>query len=188
MVQIHPRNQPSQSLPDPRTSTVIIRADLCCDVRDFGRVTDGETLWAAARFQCRFSCRFSVGFCVGAGLCRIMQASYAAHILLQLAASCTPMHTANMDFESAASASSAIPALGRLFHCTAAVANFEYDHAGSEFFTGAAIIGNSTRKVAPSPERLSTPIEPRCCVTIHCAMASPRPAPPCARLRALSTR
>jgi hypothetical protein len=76
----------------------------------------------------------------------------------------------------------------RLFHCTAAVANFEYGHAGSGLCTGVATSGNSTRKIAPSPGWLSTPIEPRCWVTIHCAMARPRPAPPWARFRALSTR
>jgi len=49
-------------------------------------------------------------------------------------------------------------------------------------------MGNSTRNVEPCPGRLSTRIEPPCCVTIHCAMANPKPAPPWARLRALSTR
>ena len=92
------------------------------------------------------------------------------------------------DFESPASASSAIPALGRFFYCTAAVTNFEYAHAGCGFWTGAAIKGNSTRKTAPLPGRLSTVMEPWCCVTIQRAIARPRPAPPCSRLRALSTR
>src|ERR1700726_808715 len=74
----------------------------------------------------------------------------------------TPKTRRSADFESAASASSAIPASGRLFHCTGAVVNFEYDHTGSGFFTGTAIKGTSTRKVVPAPERLSTAMEPRC--------------------------
>ncbi len=49
---------------------------------------------------------------------------------------------------------------------------------GWGFWTGAEVRGSSTRNVAPCPGTLSMAMEPRCWVTIHCAMAKPSPAPP----------
>jgi hypothetical protein len=48
----------------------------------------------------------------------------------------TPKTRRSADFESAASASSAIPALGRYFYCTAAVTNFEYRSGGQGVLHG----------------------------------------------------
>jgi hypothetical protein len=79
-------------------------------------------------------------------------------------------------------------AIAGLHYPTAAHAHWKCCQTGWWFVSGTKMRGSSTRKIEPSPGRLSTLIEPRCCETIHCAMARPRPVPPCARLRALSMR
>src|SRR5215469_4432098 len=52
--------------------------------------------------------------------------------------------------------------LGKAFLLYGTHRRFEHGYTTSGFCTGIAVNGNSTRKEAPSPRRLSTVIDPRC--------------------------
>jgi hypothetical protein len=81
----------------------------------------------------------------------------------------TPKTRRSADFESAASASSAIPALGRPSHCTAGNANFEYATLTGSL-SGRCVCRDFHAEGRALAGWLSTRIEPWRCE---------KPSPPC---------